>query len=387
MAVRVNPRLIEDLEHFGAEDVSKCYHCGNCSAACPFSEEPFIFPRRTMRYLQMGAESRLRSSLTPWLCYYCGDCTDQCPRGAEPGETMMGLRRWLTSQYDITGISHLMYRSWQSALLAMVIVALLTGIGLLVYGFRFGGGNLAVYDGPGAFLPHTAIHVFDWIMGGALFGLLAINCLRMWYFIMRGDKARPVSIGAYLRNAVLLPLHFLTQKRYSQCSHKQPWIMHLMIMLGYTTMLVLIVFFLGVLQEGPEINWGVHIFGYLASIGLVVSLTWALRGRLKKEYTYQKKTHHTDWIFTGTLLFVAVTGIIQHIIHRAGLPMAANIAYIVHMMGVVSFEATQVPFGKWSHLAYRPLAMFYAKLQKEAWAAGAETLDKAEIPAAAVAAD
>src|SRR5512136_1072126 len=57
MAVRANPRLIEDIERFGAEDVSKCYHCGNCSAACPFSEEPFIFPRRTMRYLQMGAES------------------------------------------------------------------------------------------------------------------------------------------------------------------------------------------------------------------------------------------------------------------------------------------------------------------------------------------
>jgi ferredoxin len=387
MTVRVNPRLIEDLEHFGAEDVSKCYHCGNCSAACPFSEEPFIFPRRTMRYMQMGAESRLRSSLTPWLCYYCGDCTDQCPRGAEPGETMMSLRRWLTSQYDFTGISHLMYRSWQSAMLAMVIVALLTGIGLLAYGFKFGGGNLAVYDGPGAFLPHTAIHVFDWIMGGVLFGLLAINCLRMWHFIMRGDKARPVSIGSYIRNAALLPLHFLTQKRYSQCSHKRPWIMHLMIMLGYTTMLILIVFFLDVLQEGPEIHWGVHIFGYLASIGLVVSLALAVRGRLKKEFTYQKNTHHTDWIFTGTLLFVAMTGIIQHIIHRAGLPMAANIAYIVHMMGVVSFEVTQVPFGKWSHLAYRPLAMYYAQMQKEAWAAGAETLDKAELPSAAVAAD
>ena len=163
--------------------------------------------------------------------------------------------------------------------------------------------------------------------------------------------------------------------------------MHLMIMLGYTTMLILIVFFLGVLQEGPKIHWGVHIFGYLASIGLVVSLTWALRGRLNRQFTYQKKTHHTDWIFTGTLLFVAVTGIVQHILHRAGLPMAANIAYIVHMMGVVSFEVTQVPFGKWSHLAYRPLAMYYAQLQKEAWAAGVETYDQAELTSAAVAAE
>ena len=59
MSVRVNPRLIKELEDFGAEDVSKCYHCGNCSAACPFSDDPVIFPRRAMRYLQMGASSRL----------------------------------------------------------------------------------------------------------------------------------------------------------------------------------------------------------------------------------------------------------------------------------------------------------------------------------------
>ena len=44
MAIRVNPKLIDDLEVFGAEDVSKCYHCGNCSAVCPFSKEPHIIP-------------------------------------------------------------------------------------------------------------------------------------------------------------------------------------------------------------------------------------------------------------------------------------------------------------------------------------------------------
>ena len=89
MSVRVNPRLIKELEDFGAEDVSKCYHCGNCSAACPFSDDPVIFPRRAMRYLQMGASSRLRTTLSPWLCYYCGDCSEQCPRGAEPGDGLV----------------------------------------------------------------------------------------------------------------------------------------------------------------------------------------------------------------------------------------------------------------------------------------------------------
>jgi hypothetical protein len=52
--------------------------------------------------------------------------------------------------------------------------------------------------------------------------------------------------------------------------------------------------------------------------------------------------------------------------HRTGLTTAANITYIVHLMGVVSFEVTQVPFGKWSHMAYRPLAIYFAQLQDAA---------------------
>jgi quinone-modifying oxidoreductase, subunit QmoC len=386
MTVRVNPRLIEDLKHFGAEDVSKCYHCGNCSAACPFSEEPFLFPRRAMRYLQMGAESSLRSSLTPWLCYYCGECSDQCPRGAEPGETMMSMRRWLTSKYDVTGISGWMYRSLFNQLLALAIVALVTLGGLLFYGFTYGGGSLSVYDGPGAFLPHHAVHMFDWGMGAVMFSLIGINILRMWHFIMRGQHARPVSLGAYIRHALLVPVHFFTQKRYSQCSHKQPWVMHMMIMLGYTTMLVLIVFFLGDIQEGPHIHW-LHAFGYLATVGLIVGLTWALKGRLNKELTYQQKTHHSDWVFSGMLLFLAVTGIVQHILHRVGLPYAANIAYLVHLPAVFAFELTQGPFGKWSHLVYRPIAMYFAQLQKEAWAAEAEGYETVQVTPATAAAD
>jgi ferredoxin len=371
MAVRINPNLIDDLERYGAEDVSKCFHCGNCAAACSFSKAPFVFPRKTMRYLQMGLEKHLRSAAEPWLCYYCGACTMQCPRGADPGETMMSMRRWLTSQYDFTGISKLFYRSWKLQLLITLLLALLTGAGLAAYGRVWGGGDLAIYDGPHAFLSAHAIHAMDWVMGGTLFTLLMINCLRMWYFLMQGRYARSMSAGAYLRSFFLLPQHYLTQKRYRQCdNNKGPWLMHWMIMAGYTTMLVLIVFFLAEMQAGPEIRWLPHLFGYLASIGLVTGLAWAMRSR----YTgtganYQKHTHPTDWIFLGNLFFIVVTGISQHILHRAGLPLAANIAYIVHLMGVVAFEVTQVPFGKWSHLAYRPLAMYFAGMQQEAYEA------------------
>lgn len=375
MAVRANPRLVDDLQRYGAEDVSKCYHCGNCTAACQLSGQSFLFPRRSMRALQMGLEERLRSSLDPWLCYYCGDCSEQCPRGADPGETMMSIRRWLTAQYDFTGISRLFYRSPVTQVVAMLAIAALTGVGFVAHAALM-GGSLSVYDGAQAFLPEAAVHVFDWAMGGVLFALLLANCARMWWFTMRaGDGPRP-SPATYLRHLLLLPLHFFTQKRYRQCKNTGPWGVHLALMLSYVTMLVLIVFFLPEMQHGPDVRWGVHVFGYLAAIGLLAGTILALRGRLTRQAAHHKHSHASDWIFLGMLLVLALTGIVQHVLHRAGLPMAANVAYLVHLMVVAPFEITQVPFGKWSHMAYRPLAIYFAAVQAAAQTATAQAVEQ-----------
>jgi ferredoxin len=378
MALRANPMLIDDLRRYGAEDVSRCYHCGNCTAACQLSGQDALFPRRSMRALQMGLEGRLRASLDPWLCYYCGDCSEQCPRGADPGETMMSLRRWLTAQYDATGISGLFYRSPRAQLLAMIGIAALTGAGFVAHA-SLRGGRLSVYDGAQAFLREDVVHVFDWAMGGVLFALLLVNCARMWWFTMRGAGGPRVPATAYLRHLFLLPLHFFTQKRYRACKNAAgPWGVHLALMLSYVTMLVLIVFFLPEMQHGPEVRWGVHAFGYLAALGLLAGTIVALRGRLSRRAAHHRRSHASDWIFLGMLLLLAVTGIVQHALHRAGLPAAANVAYLVHLMVVAPFEITQVPFGKWSHMAYRPLAVFFARVQA---AARAETAPAVERPA------
>lgn len=364
MAFRANPRLIDELEVYGAQDVVKCYHCGNCSAVCPFSKEPFLFPRKSMRFLQMGLDDKLRGNLEPWLCYYCGECSEQCPREAEPGETMMSMRRWLTAQYDFTGISRLFYRSWKAELTAILLMALLTGAAF--FGFGMYQGNINIYDGPGAFLPSHYVHIFDWIMGGVLALLLLINCGRMWWFTTGRDKKLKIPLGSYIRHLFLLPLHFLTQKRYKECEKKTPWAIHLGLMLSYLTMLILIMFFLRFMQQGPEIVWGAHLFGYLATIGLLGTTIYALRGRMLKTQTHYRHSHESDWIFLILLLYVSATGILQHIFHRAGMIPVANVTYVIHMMGVVPMLVLEVPFSKWAHLAYRPLAMYFAALHTEA---------------------
>ena len=111
MRERVNTGLLKDLEKFGIQEWNECFHCGNCTAICPLSEQGFLFPRCQIRNIQLGMKNDLAGCLEPWLCYYCGECTEHCPRNANPGELMMSLRRYLTSVYDWTGFARKMYTS------------------------------------------------------------------------------------------------------------------------------------------------------------------------------------------------------------------------------------------------------------------------------------
>jgi len=371
MAIRVNPSFIVTLDKYGAEDVQLCYQCGDCSTVCAHANEIFKFPRKSMRQMQMGLEQKIETTIEPWLCYYCGQCTEQCPREADPGETMMSIRRWLISRYDFTGLAAQFFKSKTMELLWVGLIAVVTGVFLVMYGLS--NGNIAIYDGVGAFLPSTFVHSFDLTIGGIMAFFLLINALRMWYFIMVKGMEIPVPWWLYLKEFLELPVHFLTQKRYAECDDKldkkvhMPWIIHFGLALGYVTMLILVMVFLVPLQAGPEINWSVHIFGYLASIGLLAGTIYFIRHRIKKDEIQYQKSHSTDWLFVTLLFFIVITGIAQHIFHRTGFHEWANVTYVVHLMAVVPW-LLRMPFSKWAHIVYRPLAMYFAAIQESATA-------------------
>jgi ferredoxin len=369
MAIRVNPRLIDDLNYYGAEDVRMCYHCGDCSAVCLHADDVFRFPRKSMRQLQMGLERKLETALEPWLCYYCGQCSEQCPREANPGETMMSLRRWLIGRYDFTGIAKKFFRSLKTEILAITLVGLFAGLIFFIYHlFR---GSIHIYEGENAFLPSSFIHTFDLGLGLILGVFLAINGIRMAQLTIGTQSSVKIPWWLYLTNVFLLPWHFFTQKRYSKCETKKPnqvympWLIHLSLMMGYVIMLVLVMVYLEQLQSGPAIDWSVHAFGYVASMGLVIGTIYFIFSRLRKNQIQYQKSHGTDWVFVILLLLITFTGILQHILHRSGLPVAANITYALHLMFVVPW-LLRMPFSKWSHLIYRPLAMYFAGVYKDA---------------------
>ena len=90
---------------------------------------------------------------------------------------------------------------------------------------------------------------------------LGTNCVRMWWKTVGRDKDLHVPLSAYISKAWVMPIHFITQARYAKCERKRPWVIHLVLMLSYVTMLVLIMFFLERMAAGPGIDWRVHVFG------------------------------------------------------------------------------------------------------------------------------
>ena len=97
MSYTINTAFKKELTKYGAGNWNECFHCGNCTAICPLTEDGFLFPRKSIRSIQLGLEEKITANIDPWLCYYCGECSETCPRDANPGELMMTLRRYLTA--------------------------------------------------------------------------------------------------------------------------------------------------------------------------------------------------------------------------------------------------------------------------------------------------
>ena len=369
MAERVNAGLSRELEKFGKGNWNECFHCGNCTATCPLSENGFLFPRKNYIAMQMGLTESLAGSLEPWLCYYCGDCSEKCPRDANPGELMMTLRRYLTSIYDWTGLSKKFYTSHLWELFAIVIIG---GVVAILFGVINPNGIVTELTDQGgvqinAMFPVKWVHLGDWVMAAGISFFLLSNLFRMWYFTVYKDKSVKLTISDYIRNGKNLALHFATQLRFNKCEGKKYWVSHLFLMTGYTTMFTMIVLFLPWFQTDRIKVWydPQRLLGYYATFGLFFGLAYFFYGRIKKAGQKFKFTHISDWLFIIMLFLTTLTGILLHIYRIYGMPAATYYMYIIHMAILVPMLVVEVPFSKWSHLAFRPFAVYFAELKKK----------------------
>jgi ferredoxin len=391
MSYRVNPGLATELARFGGETLTRCFNCGNCTAVCALSKGRTVFPRRIIRYLQLGLEEKLLESPEPWLCYYCGTCSDTCPRDAQPGELMMAARRWLTSRYDWTGLSRRLYLSeiWEIGLLS--VTALLVAAAFLVpgwfgvpFGFSALGEDAMAHVRLDLFAPKAWIHRADWALAAGLLALLSANALRMIVAVRRGFNQASVPLVVWLRDAYQPLLHLLTQKRWLECDEarqadqpttgrtrrpagaRRRWLQHVLLVTGYATMFLLVVAFLPSFQrDGSDFHWTAFL-GYYATAVLLWATTAAISGRVRKREAIHRFSQITDWMFLVLLFLTALSGILLHLVRLADWPFATYILYVLHLMIAVSMLVIEVPFGKWLHLVFRPVAKYMVAVREAA---------------------
>ncbi len=376
MSVKVDPNLMKELKAFGLKDANKCFHCGNCTAICPLSTPEDPFPRKLVKYAQMGLRDKILKSPEPWLCYYCGDCSDRCPRGADPGETMMVMRRYLTSKYDWTGFARRFYTSETFEIIAVAVVAILIGLALWI--FHADNPNME-HAHLNSVWPAPAIEIADLIMAAILSFFLLTNTWRCVKFVM-GDLLKKIPLTIYISQAQELVIHFLTQKKFGECTDRMQWIVHLLIMTGYATAFLMVAVFLAGGIEVIGLAWEpirfqrdviypwyhpMRLLGYYATFAILYGTTYAIIGRIKKSKAPYKNSHETDWMFLILLQLTTLTGIFIHFARLLDWPMPTYVLYVVHLMFAVPMLVLEVPFSKWAHLAFRPAVIYLTKVKEK----------------------
>lgn len=344
----IDPKFGEALKEYGGINFSACYNCGTCTAVCSLSTPEDSFPREMVRLSVLGLEDDIKSSLKPWLCYYCGECTTHCPQTANPGELMMSLRRWLTSKYDWTGLSGLLYKSLPLSIAAFLI----TAIGVIGF-FAYKSFQLDS-------LLHIG-HYFEMIAIASVFTFILLpNIIRMWYFVILKPKIK-VSLLTYVKSIGELIVHMFTQKRSLGCDDNQfRWFEHFILVIGYLALLFTTVF----LDWFSTQSLFIIVLGYVESVIIFVVTFDFMRGRIKKNRETNTFSQPSDWFFVIWLFLMGFTAFTVRIFIDLNILETNTWMYLIHLTVLVQWSLIIVPFGKWTHFLYRSFAMYFAKLKE-----------------------
>lgn len=382
MSTAVNPAFLGELEKYGAFDIRACFNCGNCTAVCPLSTDNVNFPRKMIRYGQIGAHDRLLASKEVWLCYYCGECSTTCPRQAEPGEFMAAARRYAIASADPTPISRVLYTSKLWTAIFTVALSVLLALILLA------GGGPMILESPELFqfLSFDIIHDLGLAVIALAVISMVVGVVRMMMHLSRtiphpsaeeeSEEKEPGWLARLVRAATAVATELVAQNRFRDCQDEPttPWyrgrrFMHWSIMWGFLGLLVATVvdYLLLIVADKapgqPEPLWHpTRLLGTVAGVFLVYGTAVAIIQRFTKPDKYFSHSLLSDWLLLWLLFLAGVTGFIVEI--TVYFPEGATwiyIAFLVHV--VVGMEVVVLlPFTKFAHAIYRPVALFIHNL-------------------------
>lgn len=382
MSIRVDPTFLKEIKKYGAFDISACFNCGNCTAVCPLSEGRDNFPRKMIRYSQLGLRDRLIASKEFWLCYYCGECSDTCPRLAEPGEFMASARRYLISSFDLSGISRLLYTS---KIFTAIFMIILSGLFSLVLLYDKGAMELAT-PAMFQFITFEIIHGLGLAVIAAAVIIALVGVLRM-IKVMKGSleyaqteektdqKSSPL-ISRLIPAVKNVAAELAVLKRYRDCEEepKPPWyishwFIHWTIMWGFIGLLVatsldyLLMMVADKIPAQPDPLWyPTRMLGNVAGLVLMYGTSLAIIYRFTKPDKYYSHSLLSDWLFLWLLFLEGLTGFIVEL--AIYLPTGTIWGYVIFFVHVVIGMEIVVllPFTKFAHAVYRPLALLIHNL-------------------------
>jgi ferredoxin len=372
MAVRAfpcvsDPSLLADIRQYGHFDTTGCYQCGSCTLACELVSESASFPRRIIRYALVGLRQPLLSSLEPWICHDCGECSLVCPRQAEPRISMLTLRRFLSAQYEWTGIGSKLLKSRSWYLGSLCSVAILTLLLIVAYHLWYVGMAAKDFATTPLGLEHMFPIMTYYTLVVVLLPLLLLlsRIARIWRLTMAGEN---IGWSLYARQAWVYVYESIAQPLMRKCPEHRRWFGHEALALGTVAMLTIKVFGLRWFQTDslyPFYNpqrWA----GYAVAALILYGIGDILIGRFRARQEIYKETHFHDLVFPILIISTALTGLLAHILRYAGFALACHYVYALHVTVATPMLVIEMSFGKWAHMVYRPLALYFQAVKERA---------------------
>jgi ferredoxin len=364
--------LLADIKRFGAADVSACFSCGVCTATCPLvANDPDggTFPRRIIRYAQLGLRDKLLASRELWTCFGCSECSEQCPQQAEPSDFMAAARRYAIASYDRTGLARVLAGSPLGAALVAVVLAVLLAAFMYTAHGPASGETLDLFG----FIPAALIHDLGIAVMAVVFiaGLAGVGtmAIRLHRVAEPGWTARR-GLAAAWRTLVV---ETLGQRRYRGDCETEPgpwyrrrWFVHASTMWGFLGLLGATIAdyaleISGVKPTGTAVPiwYPVRLLGTIAGLALMYGTTVQLVRRLRGEERSLRHSTVSDWLFLALLWLAGATGFgLELALYLPEPPGWGYGVFLVHV--AVAMELVLLaPFTKFAHAVYRPVALFF----------------------------
>lgn len=283
---------------------------------------------------------------------------------------MITLRRFLSAQYGWTRIDSKLLQSPACYLGSLISVAVLTLLLIVFYHLWYVSMPLRDFATTPFGLDHMFPTMTYYTLTVILLPLLLLlsRVVRIWRLTMSGESGKDIPVSAYVAQAWTYVYETVAQPLLRKCPEHGRWLGHEILAVGTVIMLATKVFALRWFQTDniyplyhPQ-RW----LGYVAAGCILYGVGDIVNCRLRAHKEICKETEFRDLVFPILLLSTALSGLAVHISRYAGFALTCHFLYALHIIIATPMLLIEMSFGKWSHMVYRPLALYFLAVRERA---------------------